>query len=153
VALPTVAMHLAHARKRLGAHTREDAVAMAVSLGLIEPQRSDTPQAIPIYLIVAESSYKPDEACAPGKPRLLDVEQRIFDGKLEFEVREVGFRFVLSFPNEIKAVLIRCCGIEVHVQAFYRHVNKNLHESASRATSGDRSCECWGTGCVCFPIE
>ena len=37
VALPTVAMHLVNARKKLGAHTREQAVAQAVKRKLIEP--------------------------------------------------------------------------------------------------------------------
>jgi DNA-binding CsgD family transcriptional regulator len=37
VALPTVALHLANARKKLGAQTREQAVAQAVKRGLIDP--------------------------------------------------------------------------------------------------------------------
>jgi len=37
VALPTVAMHLANARKKLGAQTREQAIAQAVKRGLIDP--------------------------------------------------------------------------------------------------------------------
>lgn len=37
VTLPTVALHLINARKKLGAQTREQAVAQAVKLGLIEP--------------------------------------------------------------------------------------------------------------------
>ncbi|MFZ4808942.1 MAG: response regulator transcription factor [Hyphomicrobiaceae bacterium] len=34
---PTVAMHLKNARKRLGARTREHAVAIAISCGFIKP--------------------------------------------------------------------------------------------------------------------
>jgi DNA-binding CsgD family transcriptional regulator len=37
VTLPTVALHLINARKKLGAQTREQAVAQAVKRGLIEP--------------------------------------------------------------------------------------------------------------------
>lgn len=37
VTLPTVALHLVNARKKLGAQTREQAVAQAVKRGLIEP--------------------------------------------------------------------------------------------------------------------
>jgi DNA-binding CsgD family transcriptional regulator len=37
IALPTVALHLVNARRKLGAVTREQAVAKAVSRGLIEP--------------------------------------------------------------------------------------------------------------------
>lgn len=37
IALPTVALHLINARKKLGAATREQAVARAVELGLIKP--------------------------------------------------------------------------------------------------------------------
>lgn len=37
IALPTVAMHLVNARKKLAATTREQAVAKAVKRGLIEP--------------------------------------------------------------------------------------------------------------------
>ena len=36
VALPTVAMHLVNARKKLGARTREQAIAQAVKRGLID---------------------------------------------------------------------------------------------------------------------
>jgi hypothetical protein len=145
-------MHLANARKRLGAHTREEAVAKAVSLGLIKLRRTDKAQAIPVYLIVGEISCKPDEACAPAVPRLLNVEQRIVEDRLEFEVKEVGFRFALSNAHDIKAVLIRWRGTEVNVQPFYWDVNRNIHETPCRSTSGGRTCECWGTGCSCFPL-
>jgi ATP/maltotriose-dependent transcriptional regulator MalT len=37
IALPTVALHLINARRKLGAVTREQAVARAVDLGLIRP--------------------------------------------------------------------------------------------------------------------
>lgn len=37
ISLPTVALHLINARKKLGAATREQAVARAVELGLIRP--------------------------------------------------------------------------------------------------------------------
>jgi DNA-binding CsgD family transcriptional regulator len=152
LALPTVAMHLANARKRLGAHTREEAVAKAVSLGLIALRRTDKPQAVPIYLVVGQHSCKPEDLGAPAVPRLLDVEQRIVEDKLEFEVKEVGFRFVLSNAHDIRAVLIRWRCTEVNVQPFYWDVNRNLHETACHSTSGGRTCECWGTGCSCFPL-
>ena len=35
IAVPTVAMHLANARRKLGAVTREQAVALAVAKGLV----------------------------------------------------------------------------------------------------------------------
>lgn len=37
ISLPTVALHLINARRKLGATTREQAVARAVELGLIRP--------------------------------------------------------------------------------------------------------------------
>jgi DNA-binding CsgD family transcriptional regulator len=37
IAVPTVAMHLVNARKKLGAVTREQAVAQAVKRGLVNP--------------------------------------------------------------------------------------------------------------------
>ena len=37
IAVPTVAMHLVNARKKLDAKTREQAVAKAVKRGLVEP--------------------------------------------------------------------------------------------------------------------
>jgi DNA-binding NarL/FixJ family response regulator len=37
IALPTVVMHVSNARKKLGASTREQAVARAVHRGLVEP--------------------------------------------------------------------------------------------------------------------
>ena len=37
VTLPTVALHLVNARKKLGAQTREQAIAQAIKHGLIEP--------------------------------------------------------------------------------------------------------------------
>lgn len=37
ISLPTVAMHLSNARRKLGAATREQAVARAVELGLVRP--------------------------------------------------------------------------------------------------------------------
>jgi DNA-binding NarL/FixJ family response regulator len=37
IALPTVALHLINARRKLGAATREQAVALAVERGLIRP--------------------------------------------------------------------------------------------------------------------
>jgi ATP/maltotriose-dependent transcriptional regulator MalT len=37
ISLPTVALHLINARKKLGAVTREQAVARAVEMGLIHP--------------------------------------------------------------------------------------------------------------------
>ncbi len=147
VAVPTVAMHLASARRRLGAHTREEAVATAVSLGLIKPRHA--PQTIPIYLVFTES---PDEAHTPAAPTLLDVEQRIVENKLEFEVKDVGFRFVLDGADDIAAVIIRCRGNETTVQPFYRDVSKHL-QGAYHATSGSHECECWGSGCLCFPLD
>ncbi len=147
VAVPTVAMHLASARRRLGAQTREEAVAMAVSLGLIKPRR--TPQAIPVYLVLTE---KLGETDTPVEPTLLDVEQRIVENQLEFEVKEVGFRFVLHWADDISAVIIRCRGNETSVQPFYRDVGKHLR-GAYHATSGDQACECWGSGCLCFPLD
>ena len=35
IAVPTVAMHLSNARRKLGAHTREQAVAVALRRGVI----------------------------------------------------------------------------------------------------------------------
>jgi hypothetical protein len=145
-------MHLANARKRLGAQTREEAVAKAIGLGLIDPQRRDSPQ-VPVYLSVTSGCCQPGETCSPPEPRRLDVEQRIVDGKLEFEVPEVGFRFVLSDPSEIKAILIRRRGTEVSVQPFFRNVDRNLRELGYHISSDRGSCECWGAGCACFPIE
>ena len=37
IGLPTVALHLVNARKRLGAKSREHAIALAIRAGLIEP--------------------------------------------------------------------------------------------------------------------
>jgi len=37
ISMPTVALHLINARKKLGAVTREQAVALAVERGLIRP--------------------------------------------------------------------------------------------------------------------
>src|SRR5688572_32848681 len=51
LALPTVAMHLANARKRLCAHTREDAVAKTDCLVLIKLRRTDKSPGIPNNLI------------------------------------------------------------------------------------------------------
>jgi len=34
--MPTVALHLVNARKKLGAHTREEAVALAIKQSLID---------------------------------------------------------------------------------------------------------------------
>jgi len=147
VAVPTVAMHLASARRRLGAQTREEAVATAVGLGLIKPRL--TLQTIPIYLVCAE---KPDEGHSPAAPTRLNVEQRIVGNKLAFEVKEVGFGFVLDGADDISAVIIRRRGNETTVQPLYRDVGKHLR-AAYRTTSGDRECECWGSGCLCFPLD
>lgn len=36
ISMPTVALHLVNARKKLGAHTREEAVALAIKQSLID---------------------------------------------------------------------------------------------------------------------
>jgi len=41
ISLPTVALHLSNARRKLGAKTREQAVALAVASGMITPKISD----------------------------------------------------------------------------------------------------------------
>lgn len=41
IALPTVAMHLSNARHKLGAKTREHAVALAIADGLVAPPSQD----------------------------------------------------------------------------------------------------------------
>ena len=41
ISLPTVALHLSNARRKLGAKTREQAVALAVAGGMITPKISD----------------------------------------------------------------------------------------------------------------
>ena len=151
LALPTVAMHLTNARKRLGARTREQAVAQAVSLGLIDLPRGEAPPKISIYLSGSQHPCQPDGA-GRIEPRLIDVEQRIIDGKLEFEVREVGFRFVVSDAANLKAVVIRWRGTDVSVQSFYRNLSPKT-ESLSQCSDGNNTCECWGAGVTCFPIE
>jgi DNA-binding CsgD family transcriptional regulator len=151
LALPTVAMHLTNARKRLGARTREQAVAQAVSLGLIDLPRGEAPTTISIFLSGSQRPCQP-EGAGRIEPRLIDVEQRIIDGKLEFEVREVGFRFVVSDAANLKAVVIRWRGTDVSVQSFYRDGSPKT-ETLSQRSDGTNTCECWGAGVTCFPIE
>lgn len=144
VSLPTVAMHLANARTKLGASTREQAIARAIECGLIDPTRREVPQKALVYLSVAERACVPGEACELSEPRRLDVPQTVVNGTVELEVAEVGFKFALPEPDALQAVHVRVVGTEVTVQPFYKGANEKRQRAFSYSSSGEKSCVCWG---------
>lgn len=152
IALPTVALHLANARRKLGARSREQAVALAVKLGLIEAQQSDVKRQAVVFLSVAEHAAAPGEPCRLSEPRPLEVERTISGGNVELDVEEIGFKITLAEPDALLAVHVRVVGTDVTIQPLYRGPGERGQRTVTYSSSGDKSCVCWDAA-ACVPSE